>query len=273
MDILTTRILPFYEHGIFFHLLVSSSFSSSTSESVPCAALSGQITSVAQLCLTLCHPTDCSTWGFPVHHQLPELAQTHVPRVSDAIQPSHPLSSPSPPTFNPSQHQGLYQWVSSLHQVAKVLELQLQPQSFQWIFQDWLPLGLTGLIAVQGIPKSLLQHLSSKASILQCSAFFMDQLSHPYMTTGKTIALTRWPIVDKVMSLLFTMLSRLFITFLPRSKRLLISWLQSPSEVILEPKKRKSVTISIVSPSICHEVMEPDIMILVFWMFSFKPAF
>ena len=185
MDILTTRILPFYEHGIFFHLLVSSSFSSSTSESVPCAALSGQITSVAQLCLTLCHPMDCSTWGFPVHHQLPELAQTHVPRVSDAIQPSHPLSSPSPPTFNPSQHQGLYQWVSSLHQVAKVLELQLQPQSFQWIFQDWLPLGLTGLIAVQGIPKSLLQHHSSKASIIWCSAFFRVQLSHSYMTTRK----------------------------------------------------------------------------------------
>ena len=200
MDILTIQILPFYEHGILFHLLVSCSFSSSMSESVQCAGLSVQISSVAQLCLTLCIPMECSTWGFPVHHQLPELAQTHVPRVSDAIQPSHPLSSPSPPTFNLSQHQGLYQWVSSLHQVAKVLELQLQPQSFQWIFQDWLPLGLTGLIAVQGILKSLLQHLSSKASILQCSAVFMVQLSYLYVTDEKTIVLTRRTFVGNVSS-------------------------------------------------------------------------
>ena len=106
------------------------------------------------------------------------------------------------------------------------------------------------LLAVQGTLKSLLQHHSSKASILLCSAFFIVQLSHPYMTTGKTIALTRWTFVDKVMSLLFNMLSRLVITFLPRSKHLLISWLQSPSAVILEPRKIKSVTVSIVSPSI-----------------------
>jgi len=108
------------------------------------------------------------------------------------------------------------------------------------------------LLAVQGTLKSLLQHHSSKASVLQCSAFFMIQLSHPYMTTGKTIALTRRTFVGKVMSLLFNMLSRLVIAFLPRSKRLLISWLQSPSKAILEPKKIKSVTVSIVFPSICH---------------------
>ena len=116
---------------------------------------------------------------------------------------------------------------------------------------DWLD-----LLAVQGTLKSLLQHHSSKVSILQCSAFFTVQLSHPYMTTGKTIALTKRTFVGKVMSLLFNMLSRLFITFLPRSKRLLISWLQSPSAVILEPRKIKSATVSTVSPSICHEVMD-----------------
>ena len=118
------------------------------------------------------------------------------------------------------------------------------------------------LLAVQGTLKSL-HHHSSKASILRCSAFFMVQLPYPYMTTGKTIAMTRWTIVGKVMSLLFNMLSRLGIAFLPRSIYLLISWLQSPSAVILEPKKIKSVTVSIVSPSICHEVMGPDAMIFI----------
>ena len=132
---------------------------------------------------------------------------------------------------------------------------------------DWLD-----LLAVQGTLKSLLQHHSSKASILQPSAFFMVQFWHPYLTTGKTIALTRQTFVGKVMSLLFNMLSRLVIAFLPRSKHLLISWLQSPSAVILEPKKIKPVAVSIVSPSICHEVMGPDAMILVFWMLSFKPV-
>ena len=120
------------------------------------------------------------------------------------------------------------------------------------------------LLAVQGTLKSLLQHHSSKASILQHSAFFVVQLSHPYMTTGETIALTRWTFVGKVMSLLFNMLSRLFITFLPRNKRLLISWLWSPSAVILEPPEIKSVTVSIVSPYVCHEVMGWDAMVLVF---------
>ena len=120
------------------------------------------------------------------------------------------------------------------------------------------------LLAVQRTLKNLLQHHSSKASILQCSAFFMVQLSHPCMTTGKTIALTEHTFVGKVMSLLFNMLSRLVIAFLPRSKCLLISWLQSPSAVILESKKIKSVTVSIVSLSICHEVMGQDAMIFVF---------
>ena len=129
---------------------------------------------------------------------------------------------------------------------------------------DWLD-----LLAVQGNLKNL-QHHSSKASVLRCSTV---QLSHPYITTGKTIALTRWTFVGKVMSLFFNMLSRLVITFLPKSKHLLISWLQSPFAVILEPKKIKSVTVSIVSPSICHEVMGPDAMILVFWMLSFTPTF
>ena len=124
---------------------------------------------------------------------------------------------------------------------------------------DWLD-----LLAVQGTLKGLLQHHSSKASILRRSAFFIVQLSHPYMTTGKTIALTRRTLVGKVMSLLLNMLSRLVITLLPRSKRLLISWLQSPSAVISEPPKIKSDTVSTVSPSIPHEVMGPDAMIFVF---------
>ena len=120
------------------------------------------------------------------------------------------------------------------------------------------------LLAVQGSLKSLLQHHSSKGSILWHSAFFIVQLSHPYMAIGKTIALARWTFVDKVMSLLFNMLSRFVITFLPRSKHLLISWLQSLSAVMLEPRKIKSTTVSIVSASICHEVMGLEAMILVF---------
>ena len=133
---------------------------------------------------------------------------------------------------------------------------------------DWF-----GLLAVQGIINNLLQHHSSKVSILSHSTFFMVQLSHLYMTTGKTIPLARQNFVGKVMSLFFNMLSRLVIAFLPRSMCLLISWLLSPSAVIWEPKKMKSLTVSIVSPSICYEVMGLDAMILVFWMLSFKPAF
>ena len=151
-------------------------------------------------------------------------AQTHVHWVSNAIQTSHPLSSPSPPAFNIPQHQDLFQWIDSSYQVAKVLELQLQHQAFQWnsgliSFRiDWFD-----LLAVQRTLKSLPQHHSSKASILLCSAFFMVLLACPYMTTGKTIALTIQTFVGKVMSLLFRMLSRLVIAFLPKSKHLLIS--------------------------------------------------
>ena len=146
-----------------------------------------------------------STPGLPVHHQLLEFTQTHVHWVGDAIQLSHPLSSPSLPAFILSQHQALFQWVGSLYQVVKVLELQ--HQSCQWIVRlipfrtDWFD-----LLAVQGTLKSLLQHHNFKASILQRSHFFMDQHSHLYMTTGKTIALTIWTFVSKVLSLLFNMI-------------------------------------------------------------------
>ena len=202
--------------------------------------------------------------GLPVHHHLPEFTQTHVHRVRDAIQPSHHWSSPSPPAFSLSQHRGFssesglcIRWpkywsfsfsISPSNEYSGVISFRI----------DWFD-----LLAVQETLKSLLQHQSSKASVLWHSAFFMVQLSHPHMTTGKTIALTRWIFVGKVMSLLFNMLTRLVITFLPKSKCLLISWLQSPSAVILEPKK-KFLTVSIVSPSICHEVMGMDAMILAF---------
>ena len=178
-----------------------------------------------------------STPGLPVHHQLLEFTQTHVHRISDAIQPSRPLLSPSPPAHNPSQHQSLFQWVNSSHEVAKVLELQLKHQSFQRNSRaDLLQNGLVGSPCSPRDSQESSPHHSSKASILQCSAFFTVQLSHPYMTTGKTIALTRRTFVGKVMSLLLNMLSRLVITFLPRSKCLLISWLQSPSGFWSPPK-------------------------------------
>ena len=196
---------------------------------------------VTQSCPTLCDPMHCSTPGLPVHHQLPEFTQTHVHRVSDAIQQSHPLSSPSPPAPNPSQHQGLSN-ESTLHMRWPKywsFSFSISPSkeipgliSFR---MDWLD-----LLAVQGTLKSLLQHHSSKASILWCSAFFTVQLSHPYTATGKNRALTRLTLVGKVMSLLLNMLSRLVITFLPRTKCLLISWLQSSTAVILEPPEIKS---------------------------------
>ena len=184
------------------------------------------IGSVAQSCPTLCDSMDCSTPGLPVHHQFPEFTETHVHRVGDAIQPSHPLSSPSPPTFNLSQHQGVFQWVSSLHQVAKhwSFRFSINPSNeySRLIFfrMDWLD-----LLSVQGTLKSLLQHHSSRASILWHSAFFIVQLSHPYMPIVKTIALTRGAVVSKLISLLFSRVARLVIAFLPRSKDILISWL------------------------------------------------
>ena len=213
-------------------------------------------------------PVDCSTTGFPVHHQLLKPAQTHVHQVSDAIQPSHPLSSP-PPTFNLSQHQGLFKWVSSLHQVAKV-GVSASASVLPMNTQDWFPLGWTGWISLQSrdsqesSPKPQFQSINSSAP-----SFLYSPLSYPYMTTGKATAFTRWTFVFKEMSLLFNMLSSLVIAFLPRSKCLLISWLQSPSTVILEPPKINPVMASIVSSSICHKVMGPEVMILVFWMLSF----
>ena len=166
---------------------------------------------------------------------IPRVSQTHVHWVGDAIQPSLPLSST--PAFNLSQHQGLFQLVRSWHQVAKVWEFQLWHQSFQWIFRtDLLWDGLVVSPCCPRTLKSLLQHHSTKASILRCSAFYIVQISHPYITTAKTIALTKATFVGKVMSLLFNMLSRLIIVFLPRSKCLLISWLQSLSAVILSPR-------------------------------------
>ena len=183
-----------------------------------------QFSSVAQSCPTLCDSVDCSTPGLPIHHQLPEFTQTHVHWVGDAIQPSHPLSSPSPPTFNLSLHQ--FSSVQSLSHVQ--LFVTPWPQHARPPCPSPTPRvhsNPCSLFAVQGTLKSLLQHHSSKASILWHSAFFTVQFSHPNMATGKTIALTRRTFVGKVMSLLFNMLSRSVITFLPRSKRLLISWL------------------------------------------------
>ena len=168
--------------------------------------------------------------------------------------------------------------VSSSHQVAKVLEFQLQHRpSNEYSRLISFMMDCLDLLAVQGTLKSLLQHHSSNASIFQCSASFAVQLSNPHMTTGKTIALTRWTFASKGLllvkkSLLFNMLSRFVIAFLPRSKCLLISWLQSTSAVIFGTPQKKSVSVSIVSPSICHEVMGPDTMIFIFWMLSFKPA-
>ena len=176
-----------------------------------------QFSSVTQSCLTLCDPMNCSMPGLPVHH-LPEFTQTHVHWVSDAIQPSHPQSSPSPPALIPLSIR-VFSNESTLHMRWPKywsFSFSISPSkehpgliSFRMVWLD--------LLAVQGTLKSLLQHHRSKASILRCSAFFTDQLSHPYMTTGKTMALTRRIFVDKVMSLLFNVLFRLVITFLPRS--------------------------------------------------------
>ena len=196
--------------------------------------------SVARLCLTLCDPMNCCMPGFPVHHQLSKLAQTHVHPVGNAIQSTHSLSSPSPPALSLSQHQGLLKWVSSSHQVAKIFEFQLQHptspsnehQGLISFRKEWLD-----LLAAQGTLKSLLQHQSSEASILRHLAFFIVQFSHDYKSTGKAIALTRQTFVGKIMSLLFNMLFRLVIAFLPKSKCLLVLWLQSPLQWFWTPPK------------------------------------
>ena len=217
-------------------------------------------------------PMDCSTPVFPVHHLLPELAQTHV-----CWMPSNNLILCCPFLLLSSIFCNIRvfskKWVLCIRWPKHLcFSFSISPfNEYSWLIafrMDWFD-----LLAVQGTLVSILYHHSLKASILWCSALFIVQLSDPYLTTGKTIALTRRTFFGKEMSLLFTILSRLVITSLPRSKRLLISWLQSPSAVILEPKKIKSVTLSSVSPYICHEVMGPDAMILAFWMLSFKPTF
>ena len=202
-----------------------------------------------------------STPGLPVHYQLLEfthscpLSRWCHPAISPSVIPfsSCPQSLPASGSFPMSQSFAWGGQSIGVSASASVLPMNTQ---------DWSPLQWTGWISLRSKGfSSLLQHHNSKASIPHRSAFFTVQLSHPNMTTGKTIALTRWTFVGKVMSLLFNMLSRLVITFLPRSRRLLISWLQSPSAVILEPQTIKSDTVSTVSPSISHEMMGPDAMI------------
>ena len=205
---------------------------------------------------------DCSTPGFPVHHP----SQSLLKLMSiQSVMPSNHLNLRCPLLLLPSIFPSIRVFSNE-----SVLCIQW-PRYWSFSFSIKEYSGLISfrihrfdLLAVQRTLKSLLQHHNSKASIIQCSAFFIVQLSHPYMTTGKTIALTRWTFVVKVMSLLFNMLSRFVIAFLSRGNCLLISLAAVTSAVILEPKKRKSVTISIVYPSICHEVMGPDAMILVF---------
>ena len=209
-------------------------------ESTEASSWRVQLSSVAQLCLNLGNPMNHSTPGLPVLHQHPKSKETHVHWVGDAIKPSHPLSSPSSPVFVfPSIR--VFSNESALHirwpkywSFSFSISPSNEHPGLISLRIDWLD-----LLSVQGTLKSLHQHHSSKASILQHSALFIVQLSHPYMTTGKTIALPTQTFVDKVMSLLFNMLSRFVITFLPRSKRVLISWLQSSSAVILEPRKIK----------------------------------
>ena len=200
---------------------------------------------------------DCSTPGFPVFHHLTELAQTHVHWVSDAIQPSHPLLSPSLPAFNlsfpPSGSFLMSQlFTSGGHSIGASVSASVLPMNVR----GWFPLELTGLTSLlsKGLSTVFSNTTVWKHQFFGAQLFFIVQLSHPYMTTGKNVALIIWTFVGKVMSLLFNMLSGLVIAFLPRNKCLLISWLQSPSAVILEPKKIKSLTVSIVSPSICYEM-------------------
>ena len=223
--------------------------------------------SVAKLCLTLCDPMDCGTPGFPVLHYLPEFSQTHVHWVS--VMPSNHLILCRPLLLVPSIFPSIrvFSNESALcNRWPNYWSFSNSPsneQSFQCSNQrNSLPLisfriDWFDLLAVQGTFKSLLQHHSLKVWSLR-SAFFMVQLLHPYMTTVKTIALTIRLFVGKMMSLLFNMLPRFVIAFLPRSKCLLISWLQLPPAVILEPKKIKSPTVSISPPSTSHEVMGPD---------------
>ena len=230
--------------------------------------------SVAKSCPTLSAPINCSTPGFLVLYYFLEffkfmsieskLPPNHVilccplllfPSVFPSIRV---LSNESPLHIRWPVYWSFNFSISPSSECSGLISFRI----------DWFD-----LLAVWGTLKSLLQHHSSKTSILRCSAFFMVQLSHPYMSTGKTIALTIWTIVGKAISLLFNMLSRFITAVLLRSKCLLISWLQSPSSVIWGPKKIKSVSVSTFFPFICHEVMGLDAMIFIFWMVSFKPTF
>ena len=215
---------------------------------------------------------DCSTPGFPVPHHLAEFAQ-----VDESVVPSnhlilcHPfllLLSAFPRIRVFSSESAVYIRRPKYWSFSFSISPSNEYSGLIFFKIDWFDLP-----TVRGMLKSLLQHHSLKASILWCSGFFIAQLSHPYITTGKTIALSIWTFVGKVMSLLFSTLSKFVITFLPRGNRHLISWLQSPSAVILEPRKRKSITAPRFSPYVCHEVMGLDAMILVSLIFSFKLAF
>ena len=185
LDRKSSNTLEFFVYLFSFWMICCSSRSGKYIKTL----ISIQFSSVTQSCLALCNLMDCSTPGLPVHHQVLEFIQTHIHWIGDVIQPSHPLSFPSPSTFNLSQHQSLFKWVSSLHQWPKYwsFNFNISPSSEHpgliSFRMDWLD-----LLAVQGILKHLIQHHSSKASILQCSAFFIVQLSHPYMTTGKTMS-------------------------------------------------------------------------------------
>ena len=206
--------------------------------------------------------------SLPVPHHLLKFAQVHVYCIGDAIQSTHPMMPSCPSALNLSQHQGLFQWVSCSHQMIKIL-VSATASALPVSIQGWFHLRLTGLIF---LPSNWLSGVFSSTTVWRCSAFFSVHLSQPYVTTGKTIVLTISTSVSRVMSLLFNTLTRFVIVFLPRSNHLLISWLQSPSTVISEPRMRKSVTASTFSPSICHEVMGLDAVILVFSIFCFKPA-
>ena len=207
--ILSTKLMTIFQYGLSF---------------LWCIDFRKALFLFAESCLILCDPMDCSTPGFPVLHHLAEFVQTHVHWVSDAIQSFHPLSSPFPSALSLSQHQGLFQWVSSLPSGGQSIGASASVSVLSMNIQDWFPLGLTDLISLlsKGLSR-VFQHHSWKASIPWYSALFMVQLSHPYMTTGKAIALTTWTFVGKVMSLLFNTLPRFVVAFLPRSRRLLIS--------------------------------------------------
>ena len=224
--------------------------------------------------LTLCKSVEYSTPGLPVLNHLLEFAQTHVHWVA---MPSNHLILYCPfllpPSVFPSSRVFFNESARRIRW-PKYWRFSFSISTFnEYSGLISFRIDTFDLLAVQGTLKRLFQHHSSKASILWCWAFFIVQLSHLYMTTGKTIALTIQTIVGKVMSLLFNMLFRFVIAFLPRSKRLLFSWLQSLFIVILKPPQIKSFTVSIVSPSICHEVMGAYAVILVFCMLNFKPAF